>query len=44
MFSLNDAMDQLAVASILPWYDLVLWMEGGHVLRKALDFELEGQR
>ena len=37
-------MDQLAMASSVRWYSHVLRREDGHVLRKALDFEVEGQR
>ena len=25
------------------WYGYVLWMEDGHILRRALEFEVEGQ-
>ena len=35
MLGLNETRDQLAMASISRWY--------GHVLRRALDFEVEGQ-
>ena len=37
-------MDQLALANSVHWYDHVLCRENGHVLRRALDFEVEGQR
>ena len=33
---LNETMDQLAMANSSCWY--------GHVLRRALDFEVEGER
>ena len=36
MLHLNGNIDQLAMANSVRWY--------GHVLRRALDFEVEGQR
>ena len=39
---LNKAMDQFANA--VHWHDHVLRRENGHVLRRALDLEVEGQR
>ena len=36
MLSLNETADQLAMANSVCWY--------GHVLRRALDFEVECQR
>ena len=44
MLGLNEVMNQLAMASSVCWYDHVLRRENGHVLRMALDFEVEGQR
>ena len=44
MLGLNAAIDQLAMASSVRWYGDVLRREDGHVLRRALDFEVEGQR
>ena len=35
IFGLNEAIDQLAMANCVNWY--------GHVLRRALDFVVEGQ-
>ena len=35
MLSLREIIDQLAIASSVRWY--------GHVLRRALDFEVDGQ-
>ena len=35
MLGLNETTDQLAMASSVRWH--------GHVLRRALDFEVEGQ-
>ena len=37
-------MKQLSIANSVCWYGHVLWREDGHVLRRALDFEVEGQR
>ena len=34
----------LAMAKSVCWYGLVLRREDGHVLRRALDFDVEGQR
>ena len=33
----------MAIANSVHWYGLVLRREDGHVLRMALDFEVEGQ-
>ena len=44
MLGLNDTIDQLAMANSVRWYGHVLRREDGHVLRRALDFEVEGQR
>ena len=44
MMDLNETMDQLAMASNVCCYDHVFWREDGHVLRRSLDFEVEGQR
>ena len=41
---LSEIIDQLTMANSVHWYHLVLRREGGHVLRMALDFEIEGQR
>ena len=43
MLGLNETMDQLAMANNVHWYGHVLRREDGHVLRRALDFEVEGQ-
>ena len=43
MLGLNEAIDQLAMASIVHWYGHVLRREDGHVLRRALKIEVEGQ-
>ena len=44
MLGLSEAMDQLAMKNSVRWYGHVLGREDGHVLRRALDFEVEGQR
>ena len=41
---LKETIDQLAMANSVRWYGHVLRREDGHVLRRALDFEVEGQR
>ena len=41
---LIETIDQLAMANSVRWYGHVLRREDGHVLRRALDFEVEGQR
>ena len=44
MLSLSETIDQFAIANIARWYGHVLRRVSGHVLRKALDYEGEGQR
>ena len=44
MLGLNQTIDQLAMAISVQWYGHVLMREDGHVLRRALDFEVESQR
>ena len=41
---LNETIDQLIKVYSVCWYGHVLRREDGHVLRRALDFEVEGQR
>ena len=43
MLGLKITMDQLAIINIFHWYGHVLRREDGHVLRKALDFDVESQ-
>ena len=43
MLALNYTMDQLAMANCVCWYGHVLRREDGHILRRTLDFEVEGQ-
>ena len=44
MLGLSEDMDQLAMANSVCWYGHVLRIEDGYVLRRSLDFEVEGQR
>ena len=44
MLGLKETIYQLAVANSIRWHGHVLRREDGDVLRKALDFEVEGQR
>ena len=44
MLGLNETIDQLAMANSVHWHCHVLRREDGHVLRRALDFEVEGQK
>ena len=44
MLGLDETMDQLIMANSVCWYCHVLRREGSHVLRRALYFEIEGQR
>ena len=44
MLGLNETTDQLAIANSIRWYGHPLSREDGHVLRMALDIEVEGQR
>ena len=44
MLGLNENIDQLAMANSVRWCGDLLRREDGHALRRALDFEAEGQR
>ena len=44
MLGLNKTVNHLVMANSVRWYGHVLRREDGHVLRRALDFEVEGQR
>ena len=44
MLGLKETLDQLSMANYVRWYGHVLMREDFHVLRKALDYEVEGQR
>ena len=43
MLGSNEIMDQLAMADSVCWDRHVLRREDGHVMRRALEFEVEGQ-
>ena len=40
---LNETIDQLAILNSAHWYGQVMRRENGHILRRALDVEAEGQ-
>ena len=44
MLGLNETIHQLAMADSVRWYGHVLRREDGHVLRRALDFKVEGKK
>ena len=44
MLGLNETADQLSIANSVRWCGHVLMREDGHVLRRALDFEVDGQK
>ena len=44
MLGLHETIDQLAMANSVQWYGHVLRRENGHVLRRSLDFEVDGHR
>ena len=44
MLGLNETMDQLAMANSVRCYGHVLRRKDGHFFRRALDFEVEGQK
>ena len=41
---LNETTDQLAMGNSVRWHGGAIWREDGHVLRRAQDCEIEGQR
>ena len=43
MLGLNEVISQLAMANSVCWCGHVLRRDDDHVLRRALDFEVEGQ-
>ena len=43
MLGLRETIDRLAMANSVRWYGHVLRRKDGHILRRALDFEVEGQ-
>ena len=44
MLGFSETIDHLAKANSVRLYGHVLRKEDGHVLRRALDFDVEGQR
>ena len=44
MLGLSEATDRLSMANSVCWYGDVLRREDGHVLRRVLDFVVEGHR
>ena len=44
MLGLNETVVQMAKANGVRWYRHVLRRDDGHVLRKALEFEVKGKR
>ena len=44
MLDFSKTIGLLAMMNSVHWHGHVLRMEGGHVLRRALDFEVKGQR
>ena len=44
MLGLNDTIDKFAMAHSVCWYVHVLNSDDRHVLRRAFNFEIEGQR
>ena len=44
MLGLSETIDQLSMANSVHWYGHMLMREDGYVLRRALYFEVEGQR
>ena len=44
MLSLSETIDQLAMASSVRWHGHVLRREDGHVMVRAIYFEIEDQR
>ena len=44
MLGLSETIDQLAMVNSIRWYGHVLRREDGHVLRMALDVEVDVQR
>ena len=44
MLGFNETIYQLAIANSVCWHDHVLRREGGHVLTRELDLDVERQR
>ena len=43
LLGLNETINQMAMTNIAHWYGHVLMREDGYALRRALDFQVEGQ-
>ena len=43
MLGLNETIDQLVIANSVRWYSHVLMRDNGHILRRELHFEAEGE-
>ena len=41
MLGMNEIIDQLTMVNSVRWYSHVLRREDGHILRRALDFQLK---
>ena len=44
MLGLKETVVQMAKANLVRWYGHVLRRDDGHVLRKALELEVKGER
>ena len=44
MFGLNETTGQLTISNTVHWYGHVLRREDGHVLRRGMEIEVDGQR
>ena len=44
IFGLFEGIDQLTMVNSVRWLGHLLRIENGHVLRRELDFDVEGQR
>ena len=44
MLGLNETINELFMANNMQWYGNVFSREDDHVLRRALNIEVEGQR
>jgi len=44
MLGLNETLDKMAIGSGVRWFGHVLRRDESNVLRKALQFEVDGQR
>ena len=40
----GEAMNQLATANSVRWHGYLLRLADGHVIRRALEFEVEGKK